>query len=122
MSSVQATDLDAYVAADPDGEVVMLNLLQFRPDGGRERYARYLTALAPLRERYGFSVLYAGDAGTPLASSGPTWDAVALVRYPDRPTFAAMVRDPDYAACDALRADALLDAVLQPTTAFGAVA
>jgi hypothetical protein len=33
-----ASDLDGYVAEDPDGPVVMLNLLRFRPDGGAEKY------------------------------------------------------------------------------------
>lgn len=97
----------------------MLNLLRFTADGGRQRYAAYSQALAPLREAYGFEVLFAGDAGTPLVPSGADWDAVALVRYPDRATFAAMVRDPAYADCEPLRTAALTDSVLQPTVAFG---
>ena len=113
-----ADELDRYLADDPGGEVVMLNLLRFAPDGGRERYAAYARALGPLREAYGFQVLYSGAAGTPLVASGEAWDAVVLVRYRDRATFAAMVRDPLYGDCEPLRTAALTDSVLQPTTAI----
>lgn len=112
-------DLQRYLDDDPGGEVVMLNLLRFAVDGGRQRYAAYSQALAPLRATYGFQVLYAGDAGLPLVASGPAWDAVALVRYQDRATFVDMVRDPRYTDCEPLRTAALVDSVLQPTVTFG---
>ena len=35
----RGADLKRYLAEDPGGPVVMLNLLRFAPDGGRERYA-----------------------------------------------------------------------------------
>ena len=38
-------DLDQFLAEDPGGPVVMLNLLRFRPDGGRERYQQYVDAV-----------------------------------------------------------------------------
>ena len=38
----QGQDLKRYLAEDPGGPVVMLNLLRFRPDGGRERYLEYV--------------------------------------------------------------------------------
>jgi hypothetical protein len=41
------------------------------------------------------------------------------VRYPDRASFAAMVRDPAYRAVDDLRTGALVEAVLQPTAPLG---
>lgn len=31
-----------FLAEDPHGAVVMLNLIRFHPDGGRERYQQYL--------------------------------------------------------------------------------
>lgn len=117
MISWTEADLNRYLADDPGGEVIMLNLLRFAPDG-RSHYAAYMQALAPLRDAYGFEVVYAGDAGSALVPSGEAWDAVALVRYADRRTFAAMVRDPAYAACEPLRTAALVDSVLQPTVPF----
>ena len=34
--------LERFLAEDAGGPVVMLNLLRFRPDGGRERYQEYV--------------------------------------------------------------------------------
>ena len=71
--------------------MVMLNLLRFRKDGGRERYTRYARALTEILPRFGGEVLYAGDGGTPL------------------------VAEPDYQQVTHLRTEALEEAVLQPT-------
>lgn len=119
MISWTSDDLAHYLEEDPGGEVVMLNLLRFVPEGGRAGYLAYSQALTPLRAKYGFEVLYAGDAGVSLVPSGHDWDAVALVQYRDRATFAAMVQDPLYADCEPLRTASLIDSVLQPTVAFG---
>lgn len=118
MIEIEDHALDALLADDPGGPVVMLNLLRFRPDGGRESYQRYADALrAELNPRYGLQVVYLG-AGDPalVAESGQAWDMVVLVRYPDRQAFAAMVRDPGYQAITHLRTEALVESVLQPTT------
>src|SRR5437764_14440584 len=97
-------DLQRYLAEDPGGEVVMLNLLRFKADGGRERYAEYARAIVPFLERVGGSVVYLGDTGTALVSPpGETWDAVLLVRYPSRRAFSQMVADPEYQQITHLR-------------------
>jgi uncharacterized protein (DUF1330 family) len=108
-------DLDRYLAEDPGGPVVMLNLLRFRPDGGRERYAEYGAALRAHAANPA-EVLYMGDGGRPLeAEDGQAWDAVLLVRYPSRQAFTDMIRSPEYWAVAHLRSEALAEAVLQPT-------
>ncbi|MGW5443341.1 DUF1330 domain-containing protein [Streptomyces asiaticus] len=109
--------LDTLLAEDPGGPVVMLNLLRFRPDGGRESYQRYTEALGrEIHARYGLRVEYLGDGGRALvAEEGQAWDTVLLVRYPSRQAFVDMVRDPDYRAVAHLRAEALVESVLQPT-------
>jgi len=101
----------------PEGPVVMLNLLRFRPDGGRESYQRYVEHLrAGVSARYGVEVLYLGNGGPPLvAEEGQDWDTVLLVRYPSRQAFVDMVRDPEYRAGEHFRSEALLESVLQPT-------
>ena len=38
MIEIDDRALDTLLAEDPGGPVVMLNLLRFRPDGGRESY------------------------------------------------------------------------------------
>jgi uncharacterized protein (DUF1330 family) len=109
-------DLKRFLAADA-GPVVMLNLLRFRPDGGRERYAEYARALNEVLPRFGGEVLYAGDGDTALvAEDGQAWDAVLCVRYPSREAFSQMVADPDYQRVTHLRTEALEEAVLQPTS------
>ncbi|MDQ3035806.1 MAG: DUF1330 domain-containing protein [Myxococcota bacterium] len=109
-------DLKAFLEASDAGPVVMLNLLRFQPDGGRERYAEYARAFAPFAKKYGADVVFAGDGAPALvAEPGQAWDAVLLVRYPDRAAFAAMVADPDYQRITHLRSSALVEAVLQPT-------
>jgi uncharacterized protein (DUF1330 family) len=111
-------DLKRFLQHDT-GPVVMLNLLRFRKDGGRERYAQYARALTGLLPRFGGEVIYAGDGHTPLvAEDGQAWDAVLCVRYPSRAAFSEMVADPDYQQVTHLRTEALEEAVLQPTSAW----
>jgi uncharacterized protein (DUF1330 family) len=118
MIEIEERALAALEAAGPDGPVVMLNLLRFRPDGGRASYQRYREHLGQrIHTRYGLEVVYVGDGGPALvAEDGQAWDTVALVRYPNRQAFVDMVRDPEYRAGAHLRSEALVEAVLQPTT------
>ncbi|MDA0179459.1 DUF1330 domain-containing protein [Solirubrobacter phytolaccae] len=108
-------DLDRYLAEDPGGPVVMLNLLRFRPEGGRARYDDYRRALAATGVGADAELLFFGT-GAGSALEGEGWDGVALVRYPGRKVFVEMVRSPEYRSIAYLRREALLDAVLQPTT------
>jgi uncharacterized protein (DUF1330 family) len=113
------TDLARFLAAD-DGPFVMLNLLRFRPDGGRQRYLEYAQATAAVLPRFGGEVVYAGDGDLALAAEdGQTWDAVLCVRYPSRRAFCEMVADPEYQQLVRLRTEALAEAVLQPTRPWG---
>lgn len=111
-------DLKRFLQEDDGQPVVMLNLLRFKPDGGRERYAEYANAIIPFLNKVGGDVVYLGDTATPLVTpdTDTTWDAVLLVRYPNRQAFSAMVADPDYQQITHLRTTALDAAVLQPTT------
>lgn len=109
-------DLKRYLAEDPGGEVVMLNLLQYREDGASS-YGAYATRIRPFLDRVGAQVVYFGECATTLvAPDGWAWDAVLLVRYPSRQAFCQMVADPDYQLITGLRTQALDAAVLQATT------
>lgn len=112
-------DLKRFLEEDPESPVVMLNLLRFA-EGGREKYAEYSAAVTrTFLPRYGGEVLYAGTGSTALvAEDGQAWDAVAVVRYPSRTAFARMVADPEYQQVTHLRTEALVEAVLQPTTVW----
>jgi uncharacterized protein (DUF1330 family) len=120
MIAFPPAELDRFLAEDNGEPVVMLNLLRFRPDGGRDRYVEYLGMAGPLVARYGAEIIYAGDGLRPLAAEpGQDWDVVALVRYPSRRAFADMVADPEYQAADPVRLSALTEAVLQPVRTMG---
>jgi uncharacterized protein (DUF1330 family) len=116
MIDPRGSDLKRFLDEDDGGPVVMLNLLRFVPDGGRERYAEYARPAAPHLARAGGEMLYGGSGATALvAEDGQAWDAVLVVRYPSRAAFAAMVADPEYQRITHLRSEALVEAVLQPT-------
>ena len=114
-------DLDVLLTEDPGGPVVMLNLLRFRPDGGRESYQEYARQVGErVGAKYGTVVEYLGEGGRALvAEDGQAWDMVVLVRYPTRRAFVDMIRDPDYRAVAHLRSQALIESVLQPTVPLG---
>ncbi len=116
-------DVKRFMTAPDDGRpVVMLNLLRFA-DGGAARYREYGAAVAPFLAAVGGEVVYAGDGGAALiAEDGQAWDAVLLVRYPDRAAFMRMVMNPDYQKITHLRTTALREAVLQPTTPWAGLA
>jgi uncharacterized protein (DUF1330 family) len=110
------SDLKRYLAEDPGGPVVMLNLLRYR-EGGEESYRAYTEALADYLPRIGATVLYVGDCSSILvAPEAWSWDCLLVVRYPSRQAFSDMVRDPEYQRVTHLRSEALEEAVLQATT------
>ncbi|MCD9197851.1 DUF1330 domain-containing protein [Aeromicrobium wangtongii] len=112
-------DLKRYLAEDPGGPVVMLNLLKFT-ETGRPSYQKYADEIQPFLDKVGGRVVYVGDTSTALvAPDGFDWDAVLLVEYPSRQAFSAMVADPDYQGITELRTEALSEAVLQATTRWG---
>lgn len=113
----RGADLKRFLAEDPGGPVVMLNLLRYDGDAGRRSYAAYVEHFRLHASRFGAEVLYVGDGSTALvAEPGQAWDAVLVVRYPDRSAFSRMVADPAYQQGTALRTAALIEAVLQATT------
>ncbi len=115
MIELITANLARFLAQDDGKPITMLNLLRFKPDGGRERYFEYLSMAGPLVARYGAQIVFTGLGMTALsAEPGQTWDAVALVRYPTRRAFADMIADPDYKLASPVRKAALIEAVLQP--------
>jgi uncharacterized protein (DUF1330 family) len=99
--------------AGEDSPVVMLNLLRFKPGGGRESYMEYGAAVAPCLEKAGGRVVFAAESDSPLLGDG-AWDMVALVEYPTRQAFLDMVASPEYQAIAHLRTEALDVGELHP--------
>ena len=84
-----APALDAVPTGGGD-EIFVLNLLRFKPDGGREEYRKYGRVVMPMiRERSGSPALML-EAQLPLVSK-ETWEDLYLVRYPSLDSLREMV-------------------------------
>jgi hypothetical protein len=69
----------AFSKRAADGPVFMLNLLEFEPEGGAERYAEYGEAVAPLFARAGGKPIFAGRLSESLIGEG-SWDLMPWMR------------------------------------------
>jgi len=115
MVSFSPAVFNAFLAEDDDSAVVMLNLIRFEPDGGKQRYLEYLRMAKPILARFGAKILFGGN-GLPVLTTGQEkgWDAVVLVQYPRRSAFKDMVADPEYQVAFKVGVSAISDIVLQP--------
>jgi uncharacterized protein (DUF1330 family) len=99
-ASVEPTpeQLAALAARPADDPVVMINLLQFRAEGGRQSYIRYTQEVTPHLHRVGGAVRYAGASPTVVIGEGekPWWDAIIVVEYPSPAAFLDMVSNDEY--------------------------
>jgi uncharacterized protein (DUF1330 family) len=108
-------DLKHFLADDPGGPVVMLNLLCFK-EGGRSSYEEYARRIGPFLEKVSAEIVFVGDLSTVLvAPETHRWDTILIVRYPSRQAFSSMVADPNYQEITHLRTESLDEAVLQAT-------
>jgi uncharacterized protein (DUF1330 family) len=97
MSSI-SPDLEAvqaFAQAPQTGPFVMVNLLKFKPDGGAAEYAQYSVAALKHVQAIGGRLIFMGRVEHFLVGAGG-WDAIAMVEYPSRQAFLAMVTDPEY--------------------------
>ena len=110
MSLEPAAEQMAALAARPaDQPVVMINLLKFRADGGKESYARYGQEVIPHLQRARATVLFAGAAPTQVIGDDerPWWDAIVVVQYPSPTAFIDMVTNDEYLKIHEHRANGL---------------
>lgn len=96
------------------GELVMVNLLRFKPEGGEALYEKYSQLIYPILKRIGARVIYYGS-GVMTFIGDEYWDAVLLVEYPSRSVFVQMVQDPEYLKASKYREEGLLDSRLYVT-------
>ena len=94
---------------DPDGPVVMVNLMRFRErsldgDGsGWDAYLRYSALTVPMIKARGGTLLWTGDARAVALGEqdGNRWEYLALVYYPNVAAFLDMMTSADYETrCD----------------------
>jgi uncharacterized protein (DUF1330 family) len=108
--------LDRLAREDDGRPFVMINLLNFKPDGGWDTYQEFAKRNSHIWDKYGAEVVYIGSGCPPLiADEGQGWDGVFLAQYPSRTAFVEMVRDPEYLETAHLRTEALVESVLQPS-------
>jgi haloalkane dehalogenase len=87
----------AFAALPDDSPIVMVNLLKFKPNGGREEYAKYAAGVQPILEKIGAKVLFTGSAQFCLIGQAD-WDMIALVQYPRKKTLVQMASSQEYRA------------------------
>ena len=114
-----ASRVEALMADDSGGPVVMVNLLRFRakavyPDGppsdltGRQAYNLYAAPMQNVIEQGGGKVLFGGDiASLVIGDVEDLWDTCVLVEYPSAAAFAAIVTSPEVAEIGVHRAAGL---------------
>lgn len=111
--------VDALLAGERSGRVVMLNALRFRPVGeatadgpatGPAAYAAYGRVSGALIAKLGGRIRFAGSGmkllgGFGGSGSGPEagWDRLVAVEYPSRAAFIGLLTDPRYRAAYPLR-------------------
>jgi uncharacterized protein (DUF1330 family) len=107
----------ALTSSTHEGPVQMINLLQFKPDGGRESYGRYVEQVSPHLDRVGARVV-AHSATRQMVigdSDRPWWDAILTVEYPSIQAFLEIVTSEAYQSIARHRTSALVRAELIAT-------
>ena len=95
----------ASTPPDEDGPIWMVNLMKYRDTAdyrdGREttisgREADDIYAPLDVLADLGAEVVFAADVDQQLLGDQPTWDRVAIVKYPTRRSFIEMQSRPDF--------------------------
>ena len=108
--------IQALLAGNEEGPVVMVNLLRFKPRAdaphgdltGEEAYRRYGEAMVPFVESKGGRVIWMGRVTSQvIGTGGEEFHTVAIVEYPSRQAFVEIAMDPFVAEIGAHRAAGL---------------
>ncbi len=93
---------EAFFALPDNQPVVMVNLIKFKPNGGREDYLAYAKSAPAELAKVGARFIFSGDChGTFIG--GTEWDMVILVRYPNAGALREYSQAPAMAANSANR-------------------
>jgi uncharacterized protein (DUF1330 family) len=112
--NMNADQLKELVQNPNDEPFVMLNLLKFKKEGGRESYIRYTKEANKFVEGVGAKLLFLSQPKE-LLTGAETWDVLMLIRYPSRKAFLSMANNPEYIKIHSFREEALDRAVLYAT-------
>lgn len=121
MDIINDEAMAAFSRRAAEGPVYMLNLLEFLPEGGAQRYAEYGAAVAPLLAKVGGRAIFAARPAEDLIGEGH-WDLLVVVEYPTRQAFLDMVSSEGYQGITHLRTESLRRSELRAMDTFdGAV-
>lgn len=130
-SAPSPDQIAALLASNVTGPVAMLNLLKFRDqaeyaDGretdltGQEAYSLYGAQMAPFVASKGGRLLFSGEVRhLMLGQVDELWDQAAIMEYPSKEEFVAIVTAPEVAEFGVHRAAGLAGQLLIQTTARG---
>jgi len=87
--------MKAFAELQDEGPIFMINLLKFKPDGGRESYQTYGQKFSEMMMPKGVEVIYRGNAVMSVIGE-EEWDEVIVVKYPSKAAFIEMTVDAAY--------------------------
>lgn len=107
----------ALTQSQHEGPVQMINLLQFKPDGGIASYERYAEEVQPHLDAVGGRIVaHSATRQVVIGDDGRAWwDAILTVEYPSIEAFLAMVTSEGYQSIAHHRTNALTRAELIAT-------
>lgn len=114
-TSIQQLHDDRADISRKAGNLIVGTFLRFKPDGGRETYARYAKAVTPEIQKVGGEIILSVDARIPVVSS-KLWDHFTLIKYPSLDAYETMFRTDDFIAAGSLRRAALEDMISVPSS------
>ena len=99
------------MAQDYKGPIMMINLLKFKKDGGREAYEKYETGAQESFQQVGGMITKRGGSLMTLIGN-EEWDEVLVAEYPSIDAFIEMQRNKGYQAAVRFRDEAIEDSRL----------
>jgi len=90
----------AFLELPTEGAISMLNLLKFKPEGGKETYKKYMAAAQPFFAKANAKIIFFGKPQFTLIGDPKEdlWDEVLIVEYTDKSDFIKMITTPGYPA------------------------
>ena len=85
--------MQAFMAL-PSGPVCMVNLINYK-EGASAEYQEYGVQVSKILKSIGAEIICSAECKGALIG-GATWDAVAIVRYPDKTALMKMAQSPEY--------------------------
>jgi len=91
--------LETFAENPSEGPLVMINLLRLAKGEGAGEYGEYAKKIAPIFARVGARMIYTGSYDSAvIGDPGESFDAIAIVEYPNREAFLGMLDSEAYQA------------------------